>query len=219
MDLGLGISGSAAPQTSQRSIPSTGARKVASRGGPSGGGSSDVVVGGALPSGLTELELENLCRLQYSKWTSMDDYVAEVGSMPEVWPCSGLNKSTRIKVHPCPQHEPSQTPSSVPHENKATRLHAPAHMKATPPPACEFRGSDDPFLPLNPKPKPSTLNPQPSTLNPQPSTLNPQPQTHRGNQENTTGRSLLSCKPNGKRPGGLREGASEVGAWMSERGS
>jgi len=121
MDLGLGISGSAAPQTNQRSLPSTGARKIASRGGPSGGGSSDVVVGGALPSGLTELELENLCRLQYSKWTNMDDYVAEVGSVPEVWPCSGLNKSTRIKVH----HWPPAT--------RTAKLRAPSLTRAKPP--------------------------------------------------------------------------------------
>lgn len=140
MDLGLGISGSAAPQTNQRSIPSTGARKVASRGGPLGGGSSDVVVGSALPTGLSELELENLCRLQYSKWSNMDDYIAEVGSMPEVWPCSGLNKSTRIKVHPRPfntnppnpfQHKPFQTPAYEPHNNEAIRVPAPARIKAS----------------------------------------------------------------------------------------
>jgi len=45
-----------------------------------------------------EVELENTCRLQYSKWSSIKDYVAEVGSAPEEWPCSGLYKSTRIKV-------------------------------------------------------------------------------------------------------------------------
>jgi hypothetical protein len=100
MELGLGISGSAAPQTSQRSIPSTSSRRSgrgASTSSPQGG-SAEVKVGAGLREGMGEVELENTCRLQYSKWSSIKDYVAEVGSAPEEWPCSGLYKSTRIKV-------------------------------------------------------------------------------------------------------------------------
>jgi len=50
--------------------------------------------------GLSDLELENVCRLQYARWSDEEEYVSATGSAPDRWP-SGLYKSTKKKGDDC----------------------------------------------------------------------------------------------------------------------
>lgn len=61
------------------------------------GQAPEIAVGSGLSAGMSEVELENICRLQYARWSSEQEYVSAVGSPPELWPDSGLYKSTKKK--------------------------------------------------------------------------------------------------------------------------
>ena len=65
------------------------------------GVADEIPMGSGLPSGLSDVELENICRLQYARWASEQEYVASVGAPPDRWPDSGLYKSTKKKGDDC----------------------------------------------------------------------------------------------------------------------
>ena len=89
----LGISGTAAPQTSLRaSSSSASSRSVPQKRSSQSENAPDVPVGSGLSDrGLTDLDLENTCRLQYAKWHDVEEYVSITGSAPDLWP-NGLIK-------------------------------------------------------------------------------------------------------------------------------
>ena len=40
------------------------------------GAAEEIPLGSGLPSGLSDVELENICRLQYARWANEQEYVA-----------------------------------------------------------------------------------------------------------------------------------------------
>ena len=104
---GFGISGTAAPQTSVRASTArtdaarAGGQKRTSSGGLADAQAPEIPVGsGLLDRGYTELQLENICRLQYARWQDVDEYISVVGTAPDLWP-NGLIKSTKKKGDDC----------------------------------------------------------------------------------------------------------------------
>jgi hypothetical protein len=87
--VGFSISGSAAPTTERRAVT---ANSSSVKRQSSAGQADEIALGSCLPAGLSDVELENICRLQYARWKDVQEYVAAVGSMPDVWPESGLFK-------------------------------------------------------------------------------------------------------------------------------
>jgi hypothetical protein len=87
--VGFSISGSAAPTTERRAVT---ANSSSAKRQSSAGQADEIALGSCLPAGLSDVELENICRLQYARWKDVQEYVAAVGSMPDVWPESGLFK-------------------------------------------------------------------------------------------------------------------------------
>jgi hypothetical protein len=91
----LGISGTAAPQTSLRASTagSTGPRSVPQKRNSQSESAAEIphVGSGLSDRGLSDLDLENTCRLQYAKWHDVDEYVAATGAPPDLWP-NGLIK-------------------------------------------------------------------------------------------------------------------------------
>ncbi len=92
-NMDLGIAGTAAPQTSLRaSSSSASTRCVPQKRTSQSDNAPDVPVGSGLSDkGLTDLDLENTCRLQYAKWHDVEEYVSITGSAPDLWP-NGLIK-------------------------------------------------------------------------------------------------------------------------------
>jgi len=88
----LGISGSAAPQTQQRASTANRATPRKRNERPDSGSKDEIQVGSGLANqGLSDVELENICRLQYAKWKDLQEYVSAVGNEPDLWP-NGLIK-------------------------------------------------------------------------------------------------------------------------------
>ena len=91
----FGVSGSSAPTTSQRATNSNVSRVAPQkRSAPASPGAQadEIPLGSSLPTGLSDVELENICRLQYARWASEQEYISSVGSPPDLWPDSGLYK-------------------------------------------------------------------------------------------------------------------------------
>eukprot|EP00287_Rhodomonas_sp_CCMP768_P008252 CAMPEP_0196719404 /NCGR_PEP_ID=MMETSP1091-20130531/2382_1 /TAXON_ID=302021 /ORGANISM="Rhodomonas sp., Strain CCMP768" /LENGTH=161 /DNA_ID=CAMNT_0042060341 /DNA_START=67 /DNA_END=552 /DNA_ORIENTATION=- len=91
MNLDLGISGSAAPQTTQR-VSTAGSSRAAPIKKDRPDTADEIPVGSGLnDQGLSDVELENMCRLQYARWKDLQEYVSTVGNGPDLWP-NGLIK-------------------------------------------------------------------------------------------------------------------------------
>mmetsp|Transcript_40020 Transcript_40020/g.80212 ORF Transcript_40020/g.80212 Transcript_40020/m.80212 type:complete len:123 (-) Transcript_40020:237-605(-) len=100
MNLDLGISGSAAPQTTQR-VSTAGSSRAAPIKKDRPDTADEIPVGSGLnDQGLSDVELENMCRLQYARWKDLQEYVSTVGNGPDLWP-NGLIKSTKKKGDDC----------------------------------------------------------------------------------------------------------------------
>ena len=96
----LGISGTAAPQTSLRASTTgnAGPRSVPQKRSSQADSVAEVPVGSGLSDrGLSDTDLENTCRLQYAKWHDVDEYVTVTGSPPDLWP-NGLIKVEAFDV-------------------------------------------------------------------------------------------------------------------------
>ena len=55
---------------------------------------------GLANQGLSDVELENICRLQYARWKDLQEYVSAVGQEPDLWP-NGLIKVPLMPLSSC----------------------------------------------------------------------------------------------------------------------
>uniref|UniRef100_A0A6U4Y9P1 Uncharacterized protein n=1 Tax=Hemiselmis andersenii TaxID=464988 RepID=A0A6U4Y9P1_HEMAN len=100
MNMDFGVSGTAlAPSAQPRATPPS--RGVQKRSITAPKEADEVAVGsGLMDRGMSDIELENMCRLQYARWNNLEEYVRAVGNEPDYWP-SGLIKSTKKKGDDC----------------------------------------------------------------------------------------------------------------------
>ena len=89
----FGISGTAlAPTPQPRANAPSNARSPIKRNSTRPETADEVAVGsGLMDRGLSDVDLENVCRLQYARWHDLQEYVGGVGNEPDYWP-NGLIK-------------------------------------------------------------------------------------------------------------------------------